>query len=104
MPETTIITADSDTLRTLIEEAVDSRLRERLPEALKEAQRPEWADAEYVKRRYGYTRRQLTYLRSEGRIEYSKRGRTIRYHIPSLERYLEEGRVRPQSGPLTDDE
>lgn len=103
MPDTPVIVTDEQTLREAIEEAVDARLQERLPEALEEATRQEWAGKEYVKDRFGWTDRQLQYLRDEGRIEYSKRGRRIMYHVPSLEEYLEKGRVRPKSGPLAEE-
>lgn len=104
MSDTPIYITDAETLRETVQEAVDERLREALPEALEEAQRREWGDKEYVKDRFGYTDRQLQYLRYNHRIEYSKRGRQILYHIPSLEQYLEKGRVRPSSGPLAEDE
>lgn len=104
MPETPIIVTDEQTLRETIQQAVDERLQARLAEALEEAQRREWADKSYVRDRFGWSDRQLQYLRDEGRIEYSKRGRRIYYHVPSLEEYLEKGRVRPSSGPLAEDE
>lgn len=104
MSDTPIIVTDEQTLRSTIEEVLDARLQERLPEALEEANRQEWGDKEYVKDRFGYSDRQLQYLRDHDRVEYSKRGRKILYHIPSLEEYLEKGRVRPSSGPLAEDE
>jgi len=104
MPDTPVIVTDEQTLRETVQEAVDARLEARLPEALEEAQRQEWAGKEYVKERFGWTDRQLQYLRNEGRIDYSKRGRRILYHVPSLEEYLEKGRVRPSSGPLAEEE
>lgn len=104
MPDTPVIVTDRATLEDVIESAVDERLSERLPEALEEAQKPEWAQKEYVKNRFGWTDRQLQYLRDNNRIEYSKRGRRILYHVPSLEEYLDKGRVRPSSGPLAEDE
>jgi hypothetical protein len=104
MPDTPVIVTDEQTLREAVQEAVDERLQARLGEVLEEAQKPEWADKEYVRERFGWTDRQLQYLRNEGRIDYSKRGRRILYHVPSLEEYLEKGRVRPSSGPLAEEE
>lgn len=103
MPDTPVIVTDEQTLRETIREAVDDRLAERLADALEEARKPEWGSKEYVKDKFGYSDRQLQYLRNKGRIEYSKRGRKIMYNIPALERYLEKGRVRPSSGPLAED-
>lgn len=85
-------------------EVFASRIRNQIPAAIKEAREPEWASKDYVNQRFGYTDRQLTYLRNRERIRYSKRGRTILYHIPSLKEYIEEGTVQPRRGPLAEQE
>lgn len=103
MSETATIVTDEDTLQRVVKDAVEDRLRTVLPQAFEDFTRQEWGDKDYVEEKYGWTARQLTYLRREGRIDYSKRGQRIMYHIPSLDEYLQKGRVRPSSGPLAED-
>ena len=99
---TSIIVTDPDTLRQAVSEAVEQVLLSKVPNAIREAKKPEWARKEYVKERFGWTDRQLTYLRNQGRVEYTQHGRRILYHVPSLERYIEKGRVKPRNGPLAE--
>ena len=98
--DTPLIVTDANTLRKAVGAAVEDLLLNKVPDAIREAQKPKWAGKDYVKNHFGWTDRQLTYLRNKGRIEYTQHGRRILYHVPSLEKYIEEGRVKPRSGPI----
>lgn len=99
----TVIVKDREEVENIVAGVVRRVVEEHIPEAIQKANEPEWAQKEYVKERFGYSDRQLAYLRTRKRIRYSKRGRTIHYHIPSLKEYLEEGTVQPRNGPLAED-
>lgn len=96
-----------DVIQSIVERATEKTvarvMRERFPEAIRKAQEPEWGGKEYVKERFRWTDRQLTYLRSQKRIRYSQHGRRILYHIPSLKEYIAEGTVQPRNGPLAEE-
>lgn len=97
MPHT--IVTDTETLHEILEDAVEGVITTRLGDALREAQKPEWMRPEQVEQRFGLTKRQLTYMRNNGNVEYTQRGRRILYRVESIEAWIEAGRVTPKNPP-----
>ncbi|MES3629942.1 MAG: helix-turn-helix domain-containing protein [Longimonas sp.] len=97
MPHT--IVTDTETIEQIIQDAVEGVLMTRVPDALREAQKPEWMRPEQVEQRFGLTKRQLTYMRNNGNVEYTQRGRRILYKVESIEAWIEAGRVTPKNPP-----
>ena len=96
MPEPIIVT-DRQTLESTVENVVQRVMLQRVPDAIREANQPEWLSRESVCKRYDLTPRQLTYMRNKGRVEYTQHGRRILYNRASLETWIDEGRVYPSS-------
>ena len=94
---TPVIVTDPDTLHQALSEAVEQVLLDKVPDAIREANQPEWLSRESVCKRYDLTPRQLTYMRNKGRVEYTQHGRRILYNRASLETWIDEGRVYPSS-------
>ena len=92
-----IVVADRDDIRRAIESVVRRVMLDEITEAIRLADLPEWLSREQAKERYGLTDRQLTYLRQERRVEYSKHGRQIFYRRESMDEYFEEGKVEALS-------
>ena len=90
------------TEREQIEEAVSNAVRRTMlatvPNAIREANTPEWLGRDEVCQRYGLTPRQLTYMRGQRSIEFTQHGRRILYNRKSLERWIDEGRVESKNG------
>jgi len=93
MSDSSIVVAESDTLRDTVADVVRDVMVDAVPDAIQEAQKSEWMHRDEVKDEYGLTDRQLQYLRDEKKITYSQHGRRIWYLRESLEEYFEEGRV-----------
>lgn len=89
-----VVVADQEKLRDTIESVIRRVMLDEVSEAMRLADLPEWLSREQAKERYGLTDRQLTYLRQERRVEYSKHGRQIFYRRESMDEYFEEGKVK----------
>ena len=98
MPEPIIVT-DRQTLESTVENVVQRVMLQRVPDAIREANQPEWLSRKSVCERYDLTPRQLTYMRNNGRVEYTQHGRRILYNRASLEAWIDEGRVRSRGEP-----
>jgi len=94
-----VIVTDAETLETTVERVIERVMLDRIPDAIQEANQPDWLSRDTVCDRYDLTPRQLTYLRSNNRIEYTQHGRRILYNRASLERWIENGRVKARNGP-----
>jgi len=97
-----VIVTDSDTLTTTVENVVQRAMLDHLPDAIQEANAPDWMSRDEVEARYGITPRQLTYMRNKASIEYTQHGRRILYSRDSLERWIDEGRVKAREGPAAE--
>lgn len=97
-----IIVTDRETLETTVANVIARVMMERVPDVLREAEKPEWMSRDQVCQTYGLTPRQLTYMRNNGRITYTQHGRRILYERQSLEEWIEEGRVKARSGPAAE--
>jgi hypothetical protein len=95
-----VVVIDPAQLEDRVRAVVQQTMLEHVPDAIRKANEPEYAGKDYVKERFGWTDRQLTYLRNKGRVEYAQHGRRILYHVPSIKEYIEEGTVQPRNGPL----
>ena len=91
--DTPVIVADPETLRAVVTDVVQETMVEQVPEAIRQANLPEWLSRPQAKERYGLTDRQLTYMRNNRSIEFSKHGRRIYYRRASLDAWFDEGRV-----------
>jgi len=96
-----VIVTDRQTLEETVAEVVQRVVLERVPDAIREANQPEWLSRESVCERYDLTPRQLTYMRNNGRVEYTQHGRRILYNRESLDQWIDEGRVQARAGPGT---
>lgn len=99
-----VVVTEKDELVETIRGIVEEVMLDKIPHAMRLADEPEWAGKEYVMDRWGWSARQLTYLRSKNRVEYAQHGRRILYHIPSIKEYIEQGRVKPSNGPLAEEQ
>ena len=93
MPDTPIVVAEGDTLRDAVADVVRDAMVDAVPDAIREVQKSKWLHRDEVKDHYGFTDRQLQYLRDENKVTYTQRGRRIWYLRESVEQYFEEGRV-----------
>lgn len=93
MSDYPIVVAEVDTLRETVADVVRDVMVNTIPEAIKESQKSKWMHRDDVKDEYGFTDRQLQYLRDEKKITYSQHGRRIFYLRDSIEEYFNEGRV-----------
>ena len=97
-----VFVTDRKTLESTFHDVVQRVMLERVPDAIRKANQPEWLSRETVCERYDLTPRQLTYMRNKGRIQYTQHGRRILYSRESLETWIEEGRVKARSGPAAE--
>jgi hypothetical protein len=91
--ETDVAVVDLETLELAVADAVEQKIEEHAPDALREAMKPKWLHRDQAKDKYGLSNRQLQYLRDQNKVTYSQHGRRIWYLRKSLEDYFEEGRV-----------
>jgi len=98
-----IIVTEEATLNSAVSEAVRRAMMQTVPDALREATAPEWMGREEVCQRYSLTPRQLTYMRTQRSVEFTQHGRRILYNRESLERWIEEGRVKPKNNGASDE-
>jgi hypothetical protein len=99
-----VIVTDRETLESTVADVVRRIMLGTVPDVLREAEKPEWMSRDQVCKTYGLTPRQLTYMRNNGRIEYTQHGRRILYNRESLEKWVDEGRVRARSGSAAEQE
>ncbi len=80
-------------LESIIEKAVKKTVNESLPEAIRKATRKKWLNTEEVMEILQCSRRHIQYLRDNELISFSQSGRTIRYTIEEVERFLNSHKV-----------
>lgn len=97
-----VIVTDRETLESTLADVVRRVMLRSVPDVLREAEKPEWMSRDQACETYGLTPRQLTYMRNNGRITYTQHGRRILYERESLEKWIEEGRVKARSGPAAE--
>jgi len=94
---TTIITADTETLRTLIREAVAEAVSDQVPSIVKQATAKEWLTKADVIDMTGWSERTLQYMRTSRQIPFSKHNRKIMYPSAGIEQFLRDCNVIPYS-------
>jgi hypothetical protein len=92
---TTIITADSETLRALIREAVAEAVSEQVPGIVKQATAKDWLTKIDVLELTGWSERTLQYMRQSRQIPFSKHNRKIMYPAAGIEQFLKDHNVLP---------
>jgi len=92
---TTIITADSETLRALIREAVAEAVSEQVPGIVKQATAKDWLTKIDVLELTGWSDRTLQYMRQSRQIPFSKHNRKIMYPAAGIEQFLKDHNVLP---------
>ena len=92
---TTIITADSETLRALIREAVAEAVSEQVPGIVKQATAKDWLTKIDVLELTGWSDRTLQYMRQSRQIPFSKHNRKIMYPAAGIEQFLKDHNVIP---------
>lgn len=80
-------------LEEIIKKAVRNTIEETLPGAIRKATRKKWLNTEEVMKMLQCSRRQVQYLRDSKQLSFSQNGRTIRYDIDEVERFLNRGKV-----------
>lgn len=92
---TTIITADTETLRTLIREAVAEAVSDQVPSIVKQATAKEWLTKADVIDMTGWSERTLQYMRQSRQIPFSKHNRKIMYPSAGIQQFLKDHNVIP---------
>lgn len=92
---TTIITADSETLRALIREAVSEAVSEQVPGIVKQATAKDWLTKAEVLEMTGWSERTLQYMRQSRQIPFSKHNRKIMYPTAGINQFLRDHNVLP---------
>jgi len=92
---TTIITADSETLRALIRDAVAEAVSEQVPGIVKQATAKDWLTKIDVLELTGWSERTLQYMRQSRQIPFSKHNRKIMYPAAGIEQFLKDHNVIP---------
>jgi hypothetical protein len=92
---TTIITADSETLRTLIRDAVAEAVSEQVPGIVKQATAKDWLTKTDVLEMTGWSERTLQYMRQSRQIPFSKHNRKIMYPSDGIQQFLTDHNVLP---------
>lgn len=92
---TTIITADSETLRVLIREAVAEAVADQVPSIVRKATAKDWLTKAEVLDMTGWSERTLQYMRQSRQIPFSKHNRKIMYPAAGIEQFLKDHNVIP---------
>ncbi len=80
-------------LEEIIDRRIKKNLNDVLPKAIRKATRKEWLTTDDVMEILQCSRRHVQYLRDSEQLSYSQNGRTIRYHIEDVERFLNSQKV-----------
>lgn len=95
-------------IRTLVAEVlrdegttvVASALKQALPDILRRAQLPPYLTKKQLCELTGWSARKVAYLKSERRIPFVQRGRTVLFPTAEIEAYLNEGFVPARTAPV----
>ena len=79
-------------LKSFIRDAVKETVNESLPDAIRKATRKNWLNTEEVMEILQCSRRHVQHLRDSRKIAYSQTGRTIRYSIDEIEKFLNQNK------------
>jgi excisionase family DNA binding protein len=82
-----------DRIRALVEEGVQDALSETLPAALRQATEKKYLTKRELMDLTGWSARTVEYKKTERKIPFIRRGRTILFPTEEVYEWLEEGRV-----------
>lgn len=80
-------------IRQLVTEAVQDGLDDTLPQAIRRANRKDYLTKKDLMELTGWSARTVEYKKSERKIPFIRRGRTILFPTKEVYAWLEEGRV-----------
>jgi hypothetical protein len=81
-------------LQKFIQEAVENTVTNSLPEVIRRATRKKWITTNEVMEILQCTRRHIQYLRDSEQLPFIQNGRTIRYDVDEIERFLNNHKVQ----------
>lgn len=87
-----VITTEEE-LKELIKKAASEVLEEVLPGVIRKASMKEWLTTDDVMEYLRCSRRHVQHLRDTNQVSFTQNGRTIRYHIDDVDKYLNRGKV-----------
>lgn len=90
------IVTDNQTIKDLIQEAVQNALRNELPGVVRRATQKPWMTRDQLKDLTGWSDRTLQHLRDSGQIPYSQHGRKILYPSDGIMEFLDAHRIEPR--------
>lgn len=79
--------------KELVTEAVNEAIERDLPRLIRKATRKQYLNTDEAMDLLGCSRKHLYYLRSEGKLAYSKEGKKVYYDINDIEDYMERNRI-----------
>jgi excisionase family DNA binding protein len=85
-------------IRSLVNEGVQNALSETLPTALRQATEKKYLTKRELMDLTGWSARTVEYKKSERKIPFIRRGRTILFPTEEVYAWLEKGRVEAQPG------
>jgi len=85
-----------DRIRSLVNEGVQNALSQMLPSALRQATEKKYLTKKELMGLTGWSARTVEYKKSERKIPFIRRGRTILFPTQEVYEWLEEGRVEAQ--------
>lgn len=83
-----------DALREAAPDVLREALADVLPDLVRVALLPPFLTRDELSSWTGWSRRKVDYMRKEGKIDYTKRGRTVLFPTSSVQAYLLEGLVK----------
>ena len=81
----------------MLSKIFERKLHEILPGVIRKATRKEWLTTKDVMKILDCSNRHVQYLRDTNQIAFSQNGKTIRYHIEDIERFLNDHKVKRKS-------
>ena len=90
--ETIIVTSKKD-LNATIQDALDTALKERLPDVIRRATTKEYLTKAELMELTGWSSRQVEYKKSKREIPFVRRGRLVLFPTEEVYAYLDEGYV-----------
>jgi len=79
----------------IVTKAVNKAIERDLPRLVRKATRKRFLNTEEAMELLGCSRKHLYYLRSQGKLPFSKEGKKIYYDIEDIEAFMEKHKVEP---------
>lgn len=85
-------------IRQLFKEEIDSILKHRIPEIIRQANCKEFVTSAELEGLTGMSRRMQKYHRETGNLPYSQEGRKIFYRTTDVEKFMNDRRIEVREG------